>query len=501
MSAAPAAHVAVVGGGWAGCAAAVTLARAGVRVTLLEQARVARRPRAPRRAGRHRARQRPASAGRRVPRRRSISSPKCTAGERARRCSSACRSRCARSATRRRDGRRAGRVAAACAACISPARCSRRAASSWRERIALLTGFRRLARADSACPKARPSASASPARRCTRWKSVWEPLCIAALNTPPEAASAQHFVNVLRETFGGGARASDMLVPAADLSALFPEAAARFVGARGGSVRTGVTVRSIARAGERIEVVDRHGRASRATRRSSPSGRTSSPRRSGRPARKPAWRAPLAARRGVRVRVDHDDLPRSCRAVASAAAADAARRRARTVDLRPQRDAARRASRRRARTGRRGDQHRRTAQRARPGDARERGRRAAAAPAPHAARRSPGRASSPSSARRMPARRRSPARSAGRIDERRLSRRRLHRSRFSGDARGGDAQRRSRRGRAAARPAHRFRADRARTEHATVGPGATSCRTHPAHAALVATRRFASRQDAPRRSA
>ncbi len=40
MSAAPAAHVVVVGGGWAGCAAAVALARAGVRVTLLEQARV-----------------------------------------------------------------------------------------------------------------------------------------------------------------------------------------------------------------------------------------------------------------------------------------------------------------------------------------------------------------------------------------------------------------------------------------------------------------------------
>ena len=32
-------RVAVVGGGWAGCAAAVTLAEAGVRVTLFEQAK------------------------------------------------------------------------------------------------------------------------------------------------------------------------------------------------------------------------------------------------------------------------------------------------------------------------------------------------------------------------------------------------------------------------------------------------------------------------------
>src|SRR4051794_31104720 len=34
------AWVAVIGGGWAGCAAAVMLAQAGVRVTLFEQARI-----------------------------------------------------------------------------------------------------------------------------------------------------------------------------------------------------------------------------------------------------------------------------------------------------------------------------------------------------------------------------------------------------------------------------------------------------------------------------
>ena len=124
----------------------------------------------------------------------------------------------------------------------------------WRERIALLTGFRRLAQANFRVPKGQTVSQCFAGSPLHAVESVWEPLCIAALNTPPEAASAQHFANVLRETFAGDARASDMLVPAADLSALFPEAAARFVTEREGSVRTGVTVRSIARAGKRIDV-------------------------------------------------------------------------------------------------------------------------------------------------------------------------------------------------------------------------------------------------------
>ncbi len=83
----------------------------------------------------------------------------------------------------------------------------------WRERIALLTGFRRLARANFRVPKGQTVSQCFAGTPLHAVESVWEPLCIAALNTPPEAASAQHFANVLRETFAGDARASDMLVP------------------------------------------------------------------------------------------------------------------------------------------------------------------------------------------------------------------------------------------------------------------------------------------------
>ena len=71
---------------------------------------------------------------------------------------------------------------------------------------------------------------------------MWRPLCLAALNTPLERASAQVFLNVLRDSLGAGRAASDMLLPRADLTALFPAAAARLIGARNGTVLTGAMV-------------------------------------------------------------------------------------------------------------------------------------------------------------------------------------------------------------------------------------------------------------------
>ncbi|MQA37201.1 hydroxysqualene dehydroxylase HpnE [Rugamonas aquatica] len=74
---------------------------------------------------------------------------------------------------------------------------------------------------------------------------MWRPLCLAALNTPPERASAQIFLNVLRDSLGAKRSASDMLLPRADLSALLPEAAGALVEAHGGSIRTGAKVRAL----------------------------------------------------------------------------------------------------------------------------------------------------------------------------------------------------------------------------------------------------------------
>jgi squalene-associated FAD-dependent desaturase len=81
---------------------------------------------------------------------------------------------------------------------------------------------------------------------------LWEPLCVAALNTPPDRASAQVFANVLRDTLGGVRPTSDLLLPRTDLGALFPEPAARFVTTRGGEVRLGAPVRALAVGAEGI---------------------------------------------------------------------------------------------------------------------------------------------------------------------------------------------------------------------------------------------------------
>ncbi len=74
---------------------------------------------------------------------------------------------------------------------------------------------------------------------------LWRPLCIAALNTLPEHASAKVFLNVLRDSLAAKRQASDMLLPRVDLSALFPDAALGYVEKHGGSVTLGAHVRQI----------------------------------------------------------------------------------------------------------------------------------------------------------------------------------------------------------------------------------------------------------------
>jgi squalene-associated FAD-dependent desaturase len=74
---------------------------------------------------------------------------------------------------------------------------------------------------------------------------LWEPLCLAALNTPVKLASAQVFLNVLRDSLAADRAASDLLLPATDFSSLFPEPAARFIAARGGQVRRRTRIRCL----------------------------------------------------------------------------------------------------------------------------------------------------------------------------------------------------------------------------------------------------------------
>jgi len=74
---------------------------------------------------------------------------------------------------------------------------------------------------------------------------LWKPLCVSALNTLPESASANVFLAVLRDTLGSDAEASDLILPRVDLSRLFPEPAMQWLRAKGAEVRCGTTVRDL----------------------------------------------------------------------------------------------------------------------------------------------------------------------------------------------------------------------------------------------------------------
>ncbi len=237
------APVAIVGGGWAGMAAAVTLADAGVPVTVFETAPVV--------GGRARRVMRdglPLDNGQHL-----------LLGAYARTLALIARVHGGNTAlpyVRGPLALRAFGTVADDALTLDAGRLPGRLGLLWgllcargltlAERIANLRWFRDLERTGFARPPRETVArmlEPLPPRVAQR---LWEPLCIAALNTPAATASAQVFANVLRATFAGVPRASDCVVPATDLSSLFPEAAAAYVATRGGAVRTGARAQVVA---------------------------------------------------------------------------------------------------------------------------------------------------------------------------------------------------------------------------------------------------------------
>ncbi|HJV28877.1 MAG TPA: hydroxysqualene dehydroxylase HpnE [Aromatoleum sp.] len=122
----------------------------------------------------------------------------------------------------------------------------------WSDRLAMLRLMRSLKKRAF---RVAPDLTVAGLMRETRQtphlvKLIWEPLCVAALNTPVGEASAQIFANVLRDSLAAGAAASELLIPRVDLSELFPVPAARFLAVRRGKLRTGTPVEAIQRVDE-----------------------------------------------------------------------------------------------------------------------------------------------------------------------------------------------------------------------------------------------------------
>lgn len=74
---------------------------------------------------------------------------------------------------------------------------------------------------------------------------LWEPLCLAALNTPLEIASARVFLKVLQDSFTGHKKDSDFLLPRLDLSRVISQPLSQYIQAKGGVIRLNKRVRSL----------------------------------------------------------------------------------------------------------------------------------------------------------------------------------------------------------------------------------------------------------------
>ena len=92
-------------------------------------------------------------------------------------------------------------------------------------------------------------------------RKLWEPLCIAALNTPIRKASAQVLLNVLCDALDQSRADSDMLLPRVDFTTLFPQRAASYIEQRGSKVFTSCGVEAIIPKDSGIELVTAHGSA------------------------------------------------------------------------------------------------------------------------------------------------------------------------------------------------------------------------------------------------
>jgi squalene-associated FAD-dependent desaturase len=76
-------------------------------------------------------------------------------------------------------------------------------------------------------------------------QTLIEPLCVSALNTPADRASGQVFLRVLKDSLLGGKGSSNLLLPLVDLSALFPGAATRWLQSKGATLRLGHRVQRL----------------------------------------------------------------------------------------------------------------------------------------------------------------------------------------------------------------------------------------------------------------
>lgn len=120
---------------------------------------------------------------------------------------------------------------------------------SWRDKHSLLMCALGWQRQGFACAPELSVAQLCGALTSRVFQTLIEPLCVSALNTPAERASAQVFLRVLQDALFAERGGSDLLLPRRDLSALIPEPATDWLRRQGHAVELGARVKALRQAG------------------------------------------------------------------------------------------------------------------------------------------------------------------------------------------------------------------------------------------------------------
>jgi squalene-associated FAD-dependent desaturase len=89
----------------------------------------------------------------------------------------------------------------------------------------------------------------------TLTRRFWEPLCLATLNTPIHQASARVFLRVLQDSFTRHRHDADLLIPRVPLGELFPQRAADYLTGRGAAIQLRQRAGALHIEDDRIEAV------------------------------------------------------------------------------------------------------------------------------------------------------------------------------------------------------------------------------------------------------
>jgi hydroxysqualene dehydroxylase len=131
---------------------------------------------------------------------------------------------------------------------------------SWHEKWAAASLIQGLKRHDWKLAHDAPLADwlrarAQPERLIHR---LWQPLALAALNTPIAIASAQTFVAVLRDSLGGTSAASDAIFTHAGLATTFTDPARRWLTAHGSVIHSGQRIKTLTDTPAEITLIATH---------------------------------------------------------------------------------------------------------------------------------------------------------------------------------------------------------------------------------------------------